>query len=94
LIVVPIHPGRLLKREMAERSLSASALARGLGVAPGRIQEIVVGRRGINAEMALRLGRYFGNGGRFWLALQARYDLLSAERAVGKRIARDVRAAA
>ncbi len=92
--MVPIHPGRLLKRELAARRLSANALARALRVPPGRIIEIINGKRAISAETALRLGRYFGNGGRFWLALQARYDLAVAERDVGLRVAAKVNVAA
>ncbi len=92
--MIPIHPGRLLKRELAARRLSANALARALRVPPGRIIEILGGKRAISAETALRLGRYFGNGGRFWLALQTRYDLAVAERKVGARVAAEVDAAA
>ncbi len=92
--MVPIHPGRLLKRETAARSLSANALARALRVPPGRIIDIINGKRGISAETALRLGRYFGNGGRFWLALQVRYDLAIAERETGARVAVEVTKAA
>lgn len=91
--MVPVHPGRLLKRELEARDLSANALARALRVPPGRIVDIVNGKRAISAETALRLGRYFGNGGRFWLALQARYDLAVTERDSGPRIEREVAAA-
>jgi antitoxin HigA-1 len=91
--MIPVHPGRLLKLEMEARELSANALARALRVPPGRIIEIVNGKRAVSAETAIRLGRYFGNGGRFWLALQARYDLTIAERKAGARIAREVEAA-
>ncbi len=86
----PVHPGRLLKHELAARRLSANALARALRVPPGRVIDIINGKRGISAETALRLGRYFGNGGRFWLALQARYDLAMAERQAGPRIRNEV----
>jgi len=91
--MVPVHPGRLLRRELEARNLSANALARALRVPPGRIVEIVNGKRAISAETALRLGRYFGNGGRFWLALQVRYDLAVTERDAGPRIEREVAAA-
>ncbi|MBI3710407.1 MAG: HigA family addiction module antidote protein [Proteobacteria bacterium] len=91
--MTPIHPGRLLKRELGARSLSANTLARALRVPPGRIIEIVNEKRAISAETALRLGRYFGNGGRFWLALQARHDLAIAERNSGARVMREVEAA-
>lgn len=91
--MIPIHPGRLLKMELAARQLSANGLARALRVPPGRIIDIVNGKRAISAETALRLGRYFGNGGRFWLALQARFDLAVAERKAGARITKEVEAA-
>jgi len=90
--MVPVHPGRLLKREMEACGLSANAMARALRVPPGRIIEIVGGTRAMSAETALRLGRYFGNGGRFWLALQTRYDLAVTERDAGARIEREVEA--
>lgn len=90
----PVHPGRLLRRELAARQLSANALARALRVPPGRIIDILNGKRSVSAETALRLGRYFGNGGRFWLALQARHDLAVAERDKGARVVAEVQTAA
>jgi addiction module HigA family antidote len=78
---------------MTARDLSANALARALRVTPRRIVDIVNGNRAITPETALRLGRYFGNGG-FWLSLQTNYDLASAEREHGARIAVEVPAAA
>ena len=92
--MIAVHPGRILKRELEARELSANALARALRVPPGRIIEILNGDRGISAETALRLGRYFGNGGRFWLALQTRYDLAVAERDAGARVRAEVNVAA
>lgn len=92
--MIAVHPGRILKRELEARELSANALARALRVPPGRIIEILNGDRGISAETALRLGRYFGNGGRFWLALQTRYDLAMAERDAGARVRAEVNVAA
>lgn len=88
--MVPVHPGRLLRRELIARKLSANALARALRVPPGRIIDILNAKRGISAETALRLGRYFGNGGRFWLALQSRNDLAVAERDHGARVMAEV----
>jgi addiction module HigA family antidote len=90
----PVHPGRLLRREMTARELSANALARALHVPPGRIVSIANGKRAITAETALRLGRYFGTGGGFWLTLQVNHDLASAEREHGARIAVEVPATA
>jgi antitoxin HigA-1 len=92
--MIPVHPGRLLKRELSARDLSANALARALHVPPGRIIDIVNAKRAISAETALRLGRYFGTGGRLWMALQARYDLALAQQKSGARIAREVDKAA
>jgi addiction module HigA family antidote len=85
------HPGRLLKRELAARNLSANRLALDLGVPSGRITDILNGRRAITAETAVRFGRYFGNRPQFWLDLQAQFDIAAVERAHGKRIAREVR---
>jgi addiction module HigA family antidote len=85
------HPGRLLKREMTARGLSANRLALNLGVPSGRITDILNGRRAITANTALRLGRYFGNGAPFWLDLQAQYEIAIAERDHGAEIARQVR---
>ena len=88
--MVPIHPGRILKRELMARGLSANALARALRVPSGRIVDIVNGKRAISAETALRLGRYFGNDALFWVNLQSQYDLAVAMRDVGRRVAREV----
>ena len=87
------HPGRLLKRELAARSLSANRLALDLGVPSGRITDILNGRRSITADTALRLGRYFGNAPQFWLDLQSQYDIAVIERERGPEIARRVRPA-
>ena len=87
------HPGRLLRREIATRQLSASRLALDLGVPSGRITDILNGRRSITADAALRLGRYFGNSPQFWLDLQSQYDIATVERERGPEIARRVRPA-
>lgn len=72
----PIHPGEILKHDFMDPfGLSATALARAIGVTPARINEIVRGRRGITAETALRLARYFGTDAWSWLNLQGRYEL-------------------
>jgi antitoxin HigA-1 len=89
----PVHPGELLAMEMEARGLSALALSLGLRVPANRISEIVKGRRGITAETALRLGRYFKTGPELWSQLQMNYDLDTAEREHGKTIRREVRAA-
>ncbi len=82
----PVHPGRILKREIAARRLSANRLAISLRVPSGRITQILNGKRGISAETALRLARYFGNSGQFWMNLQARYELALTEREMGSKI--------
>lgn len=92
--MVPIHPGRILRRELEARSLSANALSRALRVSSGRIVEILNGKRAISAETALRLGRYFGNDALFWINLQAQYDLAVAQRDIGERVEREVEVAA
>ncbi|MFI4988712.1 MAG: HigA family addiction module antitoxin [Alphaproteobacteria bacterium] len=85
------HPGRLLKRELEVRGLSANRLALDLGVPSGRVTDILNGRRSITADTAVRLGRYFGNGAKFWLALQSQYEIAVVERQQGAEIARRVR---
>ena len=87
------HPGRLLKRELNARALSANRLAIDLGVPSGRITDILNGRRSITADTAVRLGRYFGNSAQFWLDLQGQYDIALIEREHGAEIARRVRPA-
>jgi antitoxin HigA-1 len=87
------HPGRLLKRELAARSLSANRLALDLGVPSGRITDILNGRRSISADTAIRLGRYFGNRPQFWLDLDSQYDIAVVESERGDEIARRVRPA-
>ena len=87
------HPGQLLKRELEARHLSANRLALDLGVPSGRITDILNGRRSITADTALRLGRYFGNGPRFWLDLQSQHDVAVVEQERGAEIARQVRRA-
>jgi antitoxin HigA-1 len=89
-----IHPGRILKREMLERSLSANKLALALRVPSGRITQILNGKRGLTAETSLRLSRYFGNSAKFWMNLQSRYELAKAETELGQKIEAEVSQAA
>lgn len=93
LMMMPVHPGRNLKRELSARNLSASALALSLRVPSGRITEILNGQRAVTPDTALRLGRFFGNSPRFWMNLQTTYDLAVADRESGARIAAEVQAA-
>jgi addiction module HigA family antidote len=92
-MTLAIHPGRLLKRELAARKLSANRLALDIGVPSGRITDILNGRRAITAETAVRLGRYFGNSAQFWLDLQGQYEIALVERTRGREIAARVRPA-
>ena len=85
-----VHPGRILKRELVARELSANKLALALRVPSGRITSILNGKRSITPETALRLGRYFGNSAEFWMNLQTRHDLAKAERDLGERIKSEV----
>jgi antitoxin HigA-1 len=87
------HPGRLLKRELKARELSANRLALDLGVPSGRVTDILNGRRSITADTAVRLGRYFGNRAQFWLDLQSQYDIAVIERERGAEIETRVRPA-
>jgi addiction module HigA family antidote len=88
----PIHPGEVLQEEFIKPlGLSQNRLAIAIGVPARRINEIVLGRRGITADTALRLARYFDNSPQFWLGLQADYDLDVTRRALGARLAREVR---
>jgi addiction module HigA family antidote len=92
--MVPIHPGRILRRELAARGMSANRLALALRVPSGRITSILNGKRAISADTALRLARHLGTSARFWMNLQTRYDLTVAERDHGARIAAEVTRAA
>ena len=84
----PVHPGEVLKHDfMAPFDLSDTALARAIGVTPARINEIVRGRRGITAETALRLARYFGTDPQSWMNLQDHYELAIAERTTADALA-------
>lgn len=80
----PIHPGEILREEfMLPLNLSSNALARAIGVTGARINEIVRERRGISADTALRLARYFGTDAQSWLNLQLRYDVECAQDSIG-----------
>ena len=90
--VTPIHPGEVLLADFLEPlALSQYRLAHDVSVPPRRINEIVHGTRAITADTALRLARFFGTTERFWLNLQARYDLETQRDALGARLAREVR---
>ena len=90
--LTPIHPGEVLQADFLEPlALSQYRVAQDLSVPARRINEIVHGKRAISADTALRLARYFGTTGRFWLNLQARFDLEVQRDVLGARLAREVR---
>lgn len=90
----PVHPGEILREEfLVPMEMSANALARALNVPAPRINDVVRERRGISADTAMRLARYFGGDARSWLNLQAAYDLRVAEIGNGKRIEKEIRPA-
>jgi antitoxin HigA-1 len=83
-LLPPIHPGEVLRDEfMGPLNLSSNALAKALGVTAARINEIVNEKRGITADTALRLARYFGTSPDVWINLQKRYELEVARRELG-----------
>ena len=87
----PVHPGEILLVEFLEPiGISQYRLAKDISVPPRRINEIVHGDRSITADTALRLARYFGTSERFWLNLQARYDLEAEKDRLGKRLDKEV----
>ena len=88
--MTPVHPGRVLKRELTARGLSANKLALALRVPSGRVTSILNGKRAVTPETALRLARFFGNSARFWMNLQTRYDIALAESELGERIDAEV----
>ena len=86
-LLEPIHPGEILLEEfMKPMEISINRLARDIAVPPGRISGIVNGKRGITADTALRLGKYFGVSPQTWMGLQAEYDLRIAERVIGPEL--------
>jgi addiction module HigA family antidote len=90
--LLPIHPGEVLLEEFIKpMNLSQNRVAIDIGVDARRINEIVLGKRSVTADTALRLARFFGNSPQFWLGLQIQYDLDVTEDQIGKRLDREVR---
>jgi antitoxin HigA-1 len=88
----PIHPGEILLHEFLEPlGLSQYRLAQSLSVSPRRINEIILGKRGISTETALRLARFFGTSERFWLNLQTSFELEIERRRLAPRLEKEVR---
>ena len=87
----PVHPGEILLEEFLKPfGVSQYRVAKDIGVPPRRINEIVHGRRSITADTALRLARYFGTSERFWVSLQAHYEVETEKDRLGERLDREV----
>jgi addiction module HigA family antidote len=90
-MIKPPHPGETVKEDyLVPLGMSVNQLAKALGIGTARLNEIVRGRRGVTADTALRLARYFGTSAEFWLNLQTLYDLRIAESKTRARIHRDI----
>lgn len=88
----PVHPGEVLMGEFLEpMKISQYRLAKDISVPPRRVNEIIHGKRAVTADTALRLGRFFGMDPKFWINLQARYDLDVAEDALAERLEKEVK---
>lgn len=91
--LAPVHPGEILLEEfLAPMGISQNKLALAVGVHPRRINEIVLGKRAITADTALRLAKFFSMSAKFWLGLQGDYDLDVAQDRLGRRLETEVRA--
>jgi addiction module HigA family antidote len=87
-LIEPIHPGEILLGEFIEAfGITQNRLAVAIGVPPRRINEIVHGKRGVTADTAVRLSRYFGNTAEFWMNLQSNYELRIERRALREQVA-------
>ncbi len=90
--IPPVHPGEILKADFLEPlGLSVNALSRAIGVPRTRLNDVVRGRRGITADTAMRLARFFQISAQFWMNLQSHYELEVAEEAHGQRLDHEVR---
>ncbi|MCY4575263.1 MAG: HigA family addiction module antitoxin [Chloroflexi bacterium] len=81
-----VHPGDILKDELAEIGITLTAFARDIDVPPNRVSQIIAGKRSITGDTALRFGHWFGVEPQFWLNLQSQYDLALAERETGEKV--------
>ena len=90
----PIHPGTILKEDLADAGISLNRLARDIRVPMNRVSAIVNGKRSISADTALRLSLFFGTSPQYWMNLQSNYDIARAEFEGGPRIRADVKALA
>ncbi|MGH8726642.1 MAG: HigA family addiction module antitoxin [Burkholderiales bacterium] len=89
--ISPVHPGVYLKEMLDELHVSQYRLAQELSVPAMRVNHVVHGKRPVTAELAMRLGRYFGQSPRYWLNLQTRYDMDKAEDELAEKVSREVR---
>ena len=89
--IPPVHPGTYLKELLDELALSQYRLAKDIGVPAMRVNYVVNGKRPVTAELALRLGRYFGQNPRYWLNIQSRYDMDMVEDTLSDQVARQIR---
>jgi addiction module HigA family antidote len=90
-MIRPPHPGETIKEDyLLPLGMSVNQLAKALGIGAARLNEIVRGERGVTADTALRLARYFGTSPEYWLNLQSLYDLRVAERKVRAKIEREI----
>ena len=90
--MAPIHPGEILKEEFLDQmNITQYRLAKDINVPPRRINEIVLGKRGISVDTALRLGRYFSMSPEFWINLQTHYDLELVSDKIGERLQDEVK---
>jgi len=84
--LTPIHPGKFLKEALEELETSQAEFARAIGISSMRISHVINGTRPVTAELALLIGRAFGQSPQYWLNLQAAYDLKTAEHEIGRRL--------
>jgi antitoxin HigA-1 len=88
----PVHPGEILKADFLQPlDLSVNALSQAIKVPRARLNDIVRGKRGVSADTAMRLARYFGTSAQFWMNLQSHYELEMAEQVLGDRLGREIR---
>ena len=81
-----VHPGEILRDELAELGVSQTEFARQINVPPNRVSQIIAGKRSVTGDTALRFGHWFGVEPQFWLNLQAQFDLAVAEQRVGNSV--------
>lgn len=88
-----VHPGEVLRDELAELGVSPTTFARQIDVPPNRVSQIIAGKRSVTGDTALRFGHWFGVEPQFWLNLQTQFDLVAADRKTGRAV-RDLPTAA